>query len=48
MLSPVGNRASRFQWIITAILSMPAALVGGVVYKGRKPNDGLEKAPASA
>jgi hypothetical protein len=48
MLSPVGNHASRLQWIITAVLSIPAALVGGVVYKGRKPNDGLEKAPASA
>jgi hypothetical protein len=48
MLSPVGNHASRLQWVITAILSIPAALVGGVVYKGRKPNDGLEKAPASA
>ena len=48
MLSPVGNHASRLQWIIIAILSIPAALVGGVVYKGRKPNDGLEKAPASA
>ena len=47
MLSPVGNHASRLQWIITAVLSIPAALVGGVVYKGRKPNDGLEKAPAS-
>ena len=48
MLSPVGNHASRLQWIITAVLSIPAALVGGVVYKGRKPNAGLEKAPASA
>lgn len=48
MLSPEGNHASRSQWIVTAILSIPAALVGGVVYKGRKPNDGLEKAPASA
>jgi hypothetical protein len=48
MLSPVGNHASRLQWVITAILSIPAALVGGVVYKGRKPDDGLEKAPASA
>jgi len=48
MLSPVGTHASRSQWIITAILSMPAALMGGIVYKGRKPNDGLEKAPASA
>ena len=48
MLSPVGNHASRLQWIVTAILSIPVALVGGVVYKGRKPHDGLEKASASA
>ena len=48
MLSPVGNHASRLQWIITSVLSIPAALVGGIAYKGRKPNDGLEKAPASA
>ena len=48
MLSPVGSHASRLQWIITAVLSIPAALVGGVVYKGRKPNDGLGKASASA
>ena len=48
MLSPVGNHASPLQWVIIAILSIPAAVVGGVVYKGRKPNDGLEKAPASA
>ena len=48
MLSPVGNHASRLQWIVTAILSIPAALVGGVVYKGREPNDRLEKAPTSA
>jgi hypothetical protein len=48
MLSPVGNHASRLQWIMTTILSIPAALVGGVIYKGRKPADGLEKAPASA
>jgi hypothetical protein len=47
MLSPVGNHASPLQWILTAILSIPAALVGGVVYKGGKPNDGLERAPAS-
>jgi hypothetical protein len=48
MLSPVGNHAPRLVWIITAIMSIPAALVGGVVYKGHKPNDGLEKTPASA
>jgi hypothetical protein len=48
MLSPVGNHASRLQWIMTALLSIPAALVGGVIYKGRKPHDGLEATPASA
>jgi hypothetical protein len=47
-LSPVANHASPWVWIITAILTMPAALMGGVVYIRRKPNDGLEKAPASA
>ena len=47
MLSPVGDHASPMQWILIAILSIPAALVGGVVYKGRKPNDRLERAPAS-
>jgi hypothetical protein len=53
MLSPVGNHASRLQWIMTAILSVPAALVGGAVYKARKPKDRRgkdrpEKVPASA
>jgi len=47
MLSPVGDHASPMQWILIAILSIPAALVGGVVYKGCKPNDGLERAQAS-
>ena len=47
MLSPVGNHAAPWQWILIAILSIPAALVGGFVYKGRKPNDRLERAPAS-
>ena len=48
MLSPGGNHASRWVWIVTAILTIPASLVGGVVYKPRKPKDGLDKAPASA
>jgi hypothetical protein len=48
MLSPAGNHASRLQWILTALLSMPAAVVGGIVYKVRKPNVRLEKAAASA
>ena len=48
MLSPVADHASRVQWIVIATLSIPAAIAGGVVYKGRKSNDGLEQAPASA
>jgi hypothetical protein len=36
MLSPVGNHASPLQWIIIAILTIPAAVAGGVVCKGRK------------
>lgn len=37
MLSPVGNHASHLQWIVIAILSIPAAIVGGVVYKRSQP-----------
>jgi hypothetical protein len=48
MLSPAGSHASRSQWILTAILSVPAALVGGVLYKGRKRNGRLEEDTASA
>jgi hypothetical protein len=48
MLSPEANHASRFQWIATAILSMPAALAGGILYKEKNLDEGLEKAPASA
>jgi hypothetical protein len=42
MLSPEGNHASRLQWIATAILSIPAALVGGVLYKDRKHDENLQ------
>ena len=48
MLSPVGNHASRLVWIMTAILTIPAALAGGVVYQHGKGDDGLEKAHVSA
>jgi hypothetical protein len=48
MLSPVANHASRLQWVTTAVLSIPAALVGGTLYKRRKPDEELEKASASA
>ena len=47
MLSPVGNHASRLR-ITTAILTVPAAVVGGAVYKARKSDERLEKASASA
>jgi hypothetical protein len=36
MLSPVGSHASRRQWIVIAILSVPAALAGGALYKRRE------------
>jgi hypothetical protein len=32
MLSPVASHASRFQWVTAAVLSIPAALVGGILY----------------
>jgi hypothetical protein len=49
MLSPEANHASRLQWITTAVLSIPAAVTGGVLCnKGRKPDEGLEKTPARA
>jgi hypothetical protein len=48
MLSPEASHASRLQWIMIAILSIPAAMAGGLLYKGKKLNERLEKAPASA
>ena len=48
MLSPVANHASRLQWILIALVSIPAALVGGIVYKGRTRDERLEKASARA
>jgi hypothetical protein len=48
MLSPVANHASRLQWVTAAVLSIPAALVGGTLYKRRKPDEELEKASACA
>ena len=35
MLSPAGNHASRRQWIVIAVLSVPAALAGGNLYDRR-------------
>jgi hypothetical protein len=46
MLSPEANHASPAQWITIAVLSIPAALAGGFLYKGKRLDEGLEKAPA--
>jgi hypothetical protein len=45
MLSPEGSHATPIQWIMTAILSIPAAMAGGFLCKDNKLNVGLEKAP---
>jgi AraC family transcriptional regulator len=38
MLSPEASHASRLQWIITAVLSIPAAVIGGILCnKGGNP-----------
>jgi hypothetical protein len=47
MWSPEANHASPMQWVTIAILSIPAALAGGFLHRGKKLNEGLEKAPAS-
>jgi hypothetical protein len=36
MLSPETNHAPRMQWIMIAILSIPAALAGEFLYEGKK------------
>ena len=46
MFSPEANHASPTQWIVIAILSIPAALAGGFLLKGRKLHEGLERDPA--
>lgn len=49
MLSPESNHASPLQWIVITILSVPAALAGGILYMRRKkPDEGLERIPAGA
>jgi hypothetical protein len=37
MFSPEGSHASPAQWIFIAILSIPAALAGGSLYKRQSP-----------
>jgi hypothetical protein len=48
MLSPEGYHASRMQWIAIAVLSIPAALAGGMLCRGKKLDERLEKATAGA
>lgn len=48
MFSPEGNHASRMQWILIAICSIPAATLGGILNRGVKSREGLAKAPARA
>jgi hypothetical protein len=45
MLSPVANHASRLQWIVTAALSIPAALFGGAVCKSQMSRQPTEYRP---
>jgi hypothetical protein len=52
MLSPEANHASPLQWITICILSVPAALAGGALYRRGKPDEGTGRssdtlAPAS-
>jgi hypothetical protein len=48
MFSPEGNHATLLQWVTIAVLSIPAALAGGILYKRRQRDEELEKAPESA
>jgi hypothetical protein len=48
MFSPEANHASRLQWILIAICSIPAAALGGILNRGVESREGLEKAPARA
>ena len=49
MFSPESSHASTLQWILIAVLSIPAAVAGGAFYKRRrKVDEGLEKTPARA
>lgn len=48
MFSPESNHASPLQWILIAACSIPAAVLGGILYKGVRSREGLAKAPARA
>jgi Fe2+ transport system protein B len=40
MFSPESNHASRLQWIVIVILTIPAAMGGGFVYSKRRNSTG--------
>jgi len=46
MFSPEAGHASTMQWILIAILSIPAALAGGFLVKRKEINRALETNPA--
>lgn len=48
MMSSAGNHISRPEWIATATLTMPAAILGGFVYERPKRAQRAERASASA
>ena len=48
MFSPEANHASRLQWILIAACSIPAAGLGGILYRGVRSRERLAKAPARA
>jgi len=48
MLSPVANHASPLQWITIAILSIPAAVWGGTLFKGNQPGEEVRQLSTSA
>jgi len=48
MLSAVGNHISRTEWIITAVLTVPAAMLGGLVYRWRTSDRQLDRTSANA
>jgi hypothetical protein len=45
MFSPEGSHASRWQWTMIAILSIPAALAGGSLYKRRETRSEIGGGP---
>ena len=47
MFSPEASHASRTQWILTALLTLPAALAGGLLLQRIQSRPGRQQAPAT-